>query len=661
MAEVKTIKIDVDTKQAVNAMENLSKATNDVNKSFEEVYGDLQPLTTRMGEAEDRLYELANAGQTASQEYQDLLETVGRYRKVQIQTDMAVDAAATTMTQKLGGALGGVTAGFELGQGVMGAFGAESEQLEKALLKVQSAMAISQGLQGFKEAIPSFTALKNTAVGAFQGMTTASKVFMVSGIGLLITAVGVLIANYDSWFSTSEKVLANQKAIEEQSKKQREAIAKESGEFSTLISRLKQTNQGSKEREELIKKVNGQYGTTLKNLKDEAAYQNQLNIELASYLEYQKAKFSLQKNEELITKNLEKQMSAKDKINKLEAENTKLIKEGALEKEKGVKVDARTGAVTETGKLVYKNIELAASYNANKEEIEKLNKQLKAAEERFENYGEAANKAQSKVDKITEGGKKFVEQTKELVKEQEFVFTGNVEAFNAAAYDIDVIDEHFYDEMKARDAADIERIMADNQLKIDANADLQQALTDAALERIRIEDEAEAEKQRKFKENLKTSVQLSIQGLKLIASIAEFNAGEDKKRQKTAFNIKKAANIASATMDGYNAVLSTFADTKGGVVLKSIAASIAGGFAALQIAGIAKQQFNGGESTSGGFNGSTGSTGGGVMSPNFNIVGNSGFNQLAQIQQQPIQAYVVSGEVTSAQALDRNRIKNATL
>ena len=78
MAEVKTIKIDVDTKQAVNAMENLSKATNDVNKSFEEVYGDLQPLTTRMGEAEDRLYELANAGQTATQEYQDLLEDDSR-------------------------------------------------------------------------------------------------------------------------------------------------------------------------------------------------------------------------------------------------------------------------------------------------------------------------------------------------------------------------------------------------------------------------------------------------------------------------------------------------------------------------------------------------------------------------------------------------------
>ena len=33
----------------------------------------LQPLTTRLGEAEDRLYELALAGDTTSKEYQELL------------------------------------------------------------------------------------------------------------------------------------------------------------------------------------------------------------------------------------------------------------------------------------------------------------------------------------------------------------------------------------------------------------------------------------------------------------------------------------------------------------------------------------------------------------------------------------------------------------
>lgn len=54
-------------------------------------------------------------------------------------------------------------------------------------------------------------------------------------------------------------------------------------------------------------------------------------------------------------------------------------------------------------------------------------------------------------------------------------------------------------------------------------------------------------------------------------------------------------------------------------------------------------------------------TAGGVQAPQFNVVGNNGMNQLAQLQQQPVQAYVVSSEMTSAQALERNRINNATI
>ena len=53
--------------------------------------------------------------------------------------------------------------------------------------------------------------------------------------------------------------------------------------------------------------------------------------------------------------------------------------------------------------------------------------------------------------------------------------------------------------------------------------------------------------------------------------------------------------------------------------------------------------------------------GGGGQAPSFNVVGDSSVNQLAQLQQQPVQAFVVSGEVTTSQALDRNRVENATL
>jgi hypothetical protein len=52
---------------------------------------------------------------------------------------------------------------------------------------------------------------------------------------------------------------------------------------------------------------------------------------------------------------------------------------------------------------------------------------------------------------------------------------------------------------------------------------------------------------------------------------------------------------------------------------------------------------------------------GGVMSPNFNVIGSSGVNQLAQIQQQPTRAYVVSGDVANGLSLERNRLQNATL
>jgi hypothetical protein len=48
-----------------------------------------------------------------------------------------------TIAQNLGGALGGVTSAFELGAGAMGAMGVESEKVEEALLKVQSASAIA--------------------------------------------------------------------------------------------------------------------------------------------------------------------------------------------------------------------------------------------------------------------------------------------------------------------------------------------------------------------------------------------------------------------------------------------------------------------------------------------------------------------------------------
>lgn len=90
-----------------------------------------------------------------------------------------------------------------------------------------------------------------------------------------------------------------------------------------------------------------------------------------------------------------------------------------------------------------------------------------------------------------------------------------------------------------------------------------------------------------------------------------------------------------------------------GISIAAIAAATGKGLSALKAGGAPS---GGGGLNEGGAGGS-----GSVMSPNFNVVGNSGLNQLSQLQQKPLKAYVVSGDMTTAQSLDRNRIENATL
>lgn len=207
-----------DLKKLGVAFKTVDKEATNLDATFEEIYGDLKPLTARMGEQEDRLYELAKAGKQSSQEYKDLLKSVAEYKIVQQQTDLIVDASAETLGTKLSGSLNAVAGGFSLAQGAVGLFGTESENVEKAILKVQSAMAISQGFETINQGAKSVKALGETikATTVFQklqtaataaqtfvtnGATLATKALrgalVATGIGALVVGVGLLIANFD--------------------------------------------------------------------------------------------------------------------------------------------------------------------------------------------------------------------------------------------------------------------------------------------------------------------------------------------------------------------------------------------------------------------------------------------------------------------------------
>jgi hypothetical protein len=110
----------------------------------------------------------------------------------------------------------GIVGGFTAAQGAMALFGDENEEVQKALLKVQSAMALLNGIQAVNNALKKeegFLTAANiaktkimTAVqgryAAVVGTTTgAMKLLRLAGaaipITLLITGIGILIANFD--------------------------------------------------------------------------------------------------------------------------------------------------------------------------------------------------------------------------------------------------------------------------------------------------------------------------------------------------------------------------------------------------------------------------------------------------------------------------------
>jgi len=147
-------------------------------------------------------------------------------------------------------------------------------------------------------------------------------------------------------------------------------------------------------------------------------------------------------------------------------------------------------------------------------------------------------------------------------------------------------------------------------------------------------------------------------GLQLVGEIA----GKGSK-------IGKAVAIGQATISGVEGTINAFKTASNSPITSVfpaypfIQAGLAAGFAATNIAKIKSTNPSGG----GGGGGASAPSGGSAPSipPAFNVVGSSDSNQLADAiggqAQQPVQAFVVANDVTTAQSLQNNIVEGATI
>ena len=212
-----------------------------------------------------------------------------------------------------------------------------------------------------------------------------------------------------------------------------------------------------------------------------------------------------------------------------------------------------------------------------------------------------------------------------------------------------------YEDLKAREKKKADaKLLAEMQSHANLTA-LKSAHTQEELEELRKAEEAKAQLR---VDAMKTS-------LSIISDLAGAFAGESEAQQRKAFQIQKGVSIATATIDTYLAAQGAYRSqmaisTPDAPVRAAVAAGIAIAQGLARVAVISKQQFNGGGGTSGSNNGGTvgvGGGGGGTQAPspaNFAFLGNQ------PQQQPPLQAYVVSGQVSSnleAQQLINNQAR----
>ena len=635
--------------------------SKNLKQQYKEAVQEVQKLAQAFGETS---VEVQNAAKRAA-ELKDQIEDVND--AIQAQKGEGAFIA-------LGKSLSTVASGFSAVEGAMGLVGAESEDVQKAMLRVQSAMALAQGLEGLEDAGRAFkqlgavvksttvyTTLYNFVMGVSNketatnvalteadttakvgltgatgglatvtgGATTAMKLFRVAliatGIGAIVVLVGLLIANFDK----VTKVVTTLSGY----------VVKAYDYFDNLGTSIKVligiffpfigVVYGAIKALEYFNIID------TKNERDQnerhIANMKRVDKSLAKQEQQRKARKKAYDEE---TGNIDRQIKLLEAQGKSTEALEKLQLKRSLTNQRELIKEARL------------NLQILRATNIGGVNDEMIEETLTAIAEMKQAILNTETDIQiARID----SGKKAVDTAKKT---------------NEELYTIDDSELKRREAQRKMDAENLALYLGDTSMaEIKSAKDGITQLVTTRTTELEIEKNTADKKieiQRALfqqkKDLQQQDLEMALQGVGIIKSIFEKSKGV----QKAAVLAESAigiAKIVTSTQAANAAAIAKYSLIPGGQALSAaeIARNKIGaglGIASNLVAtGKALQSLGGGSAPSGG--GDLGGIGGGgVISPNLNVVGNTGINQLATLQQQPVKAYVVSNDITSAQQFD---------
>jgi hypothetical protein len=601
---ITTFEIDVNTGDSV-------KSLSDLRNEFKDIQKQLSGLTP------------------GTEEYINALKRLGQVKddigdlKDEINAFAGADKKIAAVTNVVGGLAGG----FQAAQGAAALFGADNEALNETMVKLQATMAITQGIQGLAGMGDSLKAvgnlLKSTTIGTYLA-TAAQRVYnavmAANPVGLLVAGLTALVGV----IALVVNAMGDETEAMEESIKQRE---KELELMNRSADALKNENKFRLD----LAAAQGKNAKELAKINEENAKAEIKNIDLR-----------IKENKRLFDERLAlmKQTDGEE-FTKLQEANSKTLEE--MRKLAGERLSIQQGLKLSEAKLetdANKESEQKAKDKAAKEK-ERRDKKLAddiAAAERWRQ--EQAKFIQYEIDALNN---KYGEE-EQIIAEQQLAT--KIQLGTATP-----------DEISAWNAF---RLSEQQKYNNEVDAELKRLKEKADKKRLD-EDAAEKLKQENLKKAKEQEVQLTLQGLQTIQSLADSFAGKSQESQKRAFQIKKAASLAQATIETYQAAQSAYASqmtipTPDAPIRANIAAAIAIASGLARVAVIAKTKFEGGGAgaTGGGGGGNLGSfsQGGGGQPPQ----GLTAQNTVTQLNPDgsvagqgernaaPMKAYVVESE-----------------
>ena len=563
--------------------------------------------------------------------------------------------------RSLTASLSGVAGGFAAVQGGMALFGAESENVQATLLKVQSAMALSQGIQALGEARDSFRQLGAVANDVFKSIKAAIG---STGIGLLVVALAAVVTYWDEIAEAIDGATDESKAYKAVQDQVTASIAKVEENLINVKIAIDQAKAGTISKEAALKKYNETLGTAFGKTDDLRVAEERMIANTENYVKAQtlRAAGSLM---------IAKAAEAAAKAASGEDMDLSFWQQAQAE---------ILGAIN----ISYKFASIGKSASENRKE--NATEQAKYTTLGTNLLNEAAQLevtiGAEKNNKIYDQNQKAATQNVETEKEKNTRLVKEAEDYNKKLQD------------------ELDFMTRIKNAPIEAEAQERQNRLDALEEFLNKENEIETNaanlsyEQKKEFADKEMALDIAIKDAKRAALDTGLNilmqfAGKNKTIALSIIAIQKGLAIADVIVGASKSIAAATAaaaptplnpiflgpgvpNPSFAINAKLAAKSIlltkltAGtSIAAILAAGIgqAASITSGGGGAAGGDSGGGG--GAGTNAPQFNVVGSTGVNQLAGVmgaqQQTPVQTYVVANNVATAMALDRNIIQSATL